>query len=248
MFNKINFKKLNKMKNSITLLLVALIALPLNSQNLVGAWERTTENEAGIKEKQSVIFSSNGFQSISIFNAETGEFIYTNGGTWDLNGEYLTEKVEFDTGKPERVGTEGTFKIILKKKTLIGPDGIPWKRVDEGTPGKLEGAWLMAGRFRDGKKQMRKTVVPRKTMKLLSGKRFQWIAYNTETKQFMGTGGGTYTTKNGVYSENIEFFSRDNSKAGLKLKFDFDIINGEWNHKGFSSKGDPMHEIWVKRE
>ena len=123
-----------------------------------------------------------------------------------------------------------------------------WKRIDNGKPGKLEGAWLMSGRFRNGKKQMRKVDVPRKTMKLLSGKRFQWIAYNTETKQFMGTGGGTYTTKNGVYSENIEFFSRDNSKAGLKLEFDFEIIDGEWNHKGFSSKGDPMHEIWIKRD
>ena len=38
------------------------------------------------------------------------------------------------------------------------------------------------------------------------------------------------------------------TKAGLKLKFDFDLINNEWNHKGFSSKGDPIHEIWLKRK
>lgn len=236
------------MKNSIILITILLFSFDLNSQSLIGAWERIKVNESGINEKQTVIFSSNGFQSISIFNAETGEFIYTNGGTWALNGDDLTEKVEFDTRNPERVGSEGTFKIILKKKSLVGPDEHPWKKVDEGKPGKLEGAWLMAGRFRNGKKQMRKTDGPRKTMKLLSGKRFQWIAYNTEAKQFMGTGGGTYTTKNGIYTENIEFFSRDNSKAGLKLKFDFEVINSEWNHKGFSSKGDPMHEIWVKRE
>ena len=236
------------MKNSIILITILLFSFDLNSQSLIGAWERIKVNGSCIKEKQTVIFSSNGFQSISIFNAETGEFIYTNGGTWSLNGDDLIEKVEFDTRNPERVGSEGTFKIILKKKSLVGPDGQPWKKVDEGKPGKLEGAWLMAGRFRNGKKQMRKTDGPRKTMKLLSGKRFQWIAYNTETKQFMGTGGGTYTTKNGIYTENIEFFSRDNSKAGLKLKFDFEVINSEWNHKGFSSKGDPMHEIWVKRE
>ena len=106
----------------------------------------------------------------------------------------------------------------------------------------------MGGRYRNGNKQMRSIDGPRKTMKLLSGKRFQWIAYNTATKQFMGTGGGTYTTENGIYSENVEFFSRDNSKAGIKLKFDYELINGEWNHKGFSSKGDPLHEIWVKRK
>ena len=236
------------MKNIITLILLVLFSTSIKSQSLIGSWELTLENELGIKEKQIVIFSSNGFQSISIFNAETGEFIYTNGGTWELNGDDLTEKVEFDTGNPERVGSEVTFKIILKKNSITVPDmSRTWKRIDNGKPGKLEGAWLMSGRYRDGNKQTRNINRPRKTMKLLSGKRFQWIAYNTETKQFMGTGGGTYTTKDGVYSENIEFFSRDNSKAGLKLQFDFEIIDGEWNHTGFSSKGDPLHEIWVKR-
>ena len=237
------------MKNIITLILLVLFSTSIKSQSLIGSWELTLENKFGIKEKQIVIFSSNGFQSISIFNAETGEFIYTNGGTWELNGDNLTEKVEFDTGNPERVGSKVTFKIILKKNSITVPDmSRTWKRIDNGKPGKLEGAWLMSGRYRDGKKQTRSIDRPRKTMKLLSGKRFQWIAYNTETKQFMGTGGGTYTTKDGVYSENIEFFSRDNSKAGLKLQFDFEIIDGEWNHKGFSSKGDPLHEIWVKRK
>ena len=236
------------MKNIITLILLVLFSTSIKSQSLIGSWELTLENKFGIKEKQIVIFSSNGFHSISIFNSETGEFIYTKGGTWELNGDDFTEKIEFDTGNPVRVGSEVTFKIILKKNSITVPDmSRTWKRIDNGKPGKLEGAWLMSGRYRDGKKQTRSIDRPRKTMKLLSGKRFQWIAYNTETKQFMGTGGGTYTTKDGVYSENIEFFSRDNSKSGLKLQFDFEIIDGEWNHKGFSSKGDPLHEIWVKR-
>ena len=106
----------------------------------------------------------------------------------------------------------------------------------------------MGGRYRNGNRQMRSIDGTRKTMKLLSGKRFQWIAYNTESKKFMGTGGGTYTTKNGVYSENIEFFSRDNSKSGIELEFEYEIIDNEWNHKGFSSKGDPLHEIWIPRK
>ena len=237
------------MKNIIILVLLVFFSTSIKSQSLIGSWELTQENELGIKEKQIVIFSSNGYQSISIFNAETGEFIYTNGGTWELNGDDLTEKVEFDTGNPERVGSEVTFKIILKKNSITVPDmSRTWKRIDNGKPGKLEGAWLMSGRYRDGKKQTRSIDRPRKTMKLLSGKRFQWIAYNTETKQFMGTGGGTYTTKDGVYSENIEFFSRDDSRVGATLKFDYKLKNEEWNHIGFSTKGDPMHEIWVKRK
>ena len=82
----------------------------MNSQSLIGAWERVQKNDSGILEKQIVIFTTQGYQSISIFNAKTGEFIYTNGGTWDLNGENLTEKVEFDTANPERVGTKRHLK------------------------------------------------------------------------------------------------------------------------------------------
>ena len=63
-------------------------------------------------------------------------------------------------------------------------------------------------------------------MKILSGSRFQWIAYNTETRQFMGTGGGTYLTANGKYIEQIEFFSRDNSRVGAKLDFEFKLDEG----------------------
>ena len=44
----------------------------------------------------------------------------------------------------------------------------------------------MSGRVRNGQKQLRDTNRPRKTMKILSGTRFQWIAYNTETQKFMG--------------------------------------------------------------
>ena len=236
------------MKKLNIFLIILFFTNSLNSQNLIGAWERIQKNESGIKEKQIVIFSSNGYQSISIFNAENGNFIYTNGGTWKLNGDYLTEKVEFDTGNSERVGSEVTFKIIIKKNSLAVAGEKKWKRVDDGKPGKLEGAWLMQGRVRDGIKQLRNIERPRKTMKILSGKRFQWIAYNTETKKFMGTGGGTYTTIDGKYTENIEFFSKDDSKSGLKLSFDFNLENEEWQHKGYSSKGDQLHEIWVKRK
>ena len=160
----------------------------------------------------------------------------------------MSETVEFDTENKERVGDKIEFEIELKENELsIVDSDMIFKRIDSGKPGKLQGAWLMSGRVRNGKKQLRDVNRPRKTMKILSGTRFQWIAYNTETKQFMGTGGGTYTTINGEYKESIDFFSRDDSKAGIELKFDYDIIDNEWNHQGFSSKGDPLHEIWIKR-
>jgi len=235
------------MKKIIFLIIYTLLVTNTNAQSFIGAWERNHNSENG-EELKSVVIFSDGYQAISTYESKSGKFINSNGGTWELMGDTMTEKVEFDTNNPDRVGSEVTFKVKITETTMsiVGTD-MEFQRIDDGLPGDLKGAWLMAGRVRDGKKQLRNTSGPRKTMKLLSGKRFQWIAYNTESKKFMGTGGGTYTTKNGVYSENIEFFSRDNSKSGIELEFEYEIIDNEWNHKGFSSKGDPLHEIWKPR-
>jgi hypothetical protein len=235
------------MKKILFLIIYIFLININNSQSLIGAWERNHVSENGTDLKSVVIFSD-GFQAISTYESKTGKFIYSNGGTWKLEGNNMTEIVEFDTKNSERVGSEVKFQINLNNNSLsiIGSE-MEFKKIDDGSPGNLSGAWLMSGRVRNGQKQLRDTNRPRKTMKILSGTRFQWIAYNTETKKFMGTGGGTYTTKNGNYNENIEFFSRDNSKSGLKLKFDYEIIDNQWNHKGFSSKGDPLHEIWISR-
>ena len=145
---------------------------------------------------------------------------------------------------------EGRTTIQISGNTLkLGSGKIVWdfKRLDDGKPGALAGAWLITGRVTDNGMQ---TITPgaRKTMKILSGSRFQWIAYNSETKEFFGTGGGTYTTENGKYTETIEVFSRDNSRVGAKLEFDFSFVDGNWRHSGKSSKGDPIDEIWTQRQ
>ncbi|MFY0629640.1 MAG: membrane or secreted protein [Flavobacteriaceae bacterium] len=236
------------MKKIILFLICVSFPFVLHAQGIIGAWETSSKSENGDLLK-SVVILADGYQVITTYDAKTGKFIYTNGGTWKLEGNTITEKIEFDTKNPERVGTLVSFKVRISDNEIEMVDnGSKLKRLDKGTPGKLQGAWLMSGRIRNSKTQLRDTSRPRKTMKILSGTRFQWIAYNTETKQFMGTGGGTYTTKNGEYIENIEFFSRDNSKAGLSLKFNYELINGEWHHSGLSSKGAPIHEIWSIRD
>jgi len=236
------------MKKIFVLLFCIVASLGMNAQNIIGAWEMSSTAENGDKLK-SVVIIAEGYQVLSIYDAETGKFIHTNGGTWKLDGNIMTEKVEFHSDNPESIGTESSFEIKITDDTLeiIGSE-MKLTRIDDGSPGKLQGAWLMSGRVRDGEEQLRDTSGPRKTMKILSGTRFQWIAYHIDNKQFLGTGGGTYTTVNGEYTENIEFFSRDDTRAGASLKFDFNFVDGNWHHKGFSSKGDAMHEIWSVRD
>lgn len=236
------------MKKITLLLICAFLSVELIAQSFIGAWEAYHTSENGDNLKSVVIFGD-GYQVIATYDLKTGKFIRTEGGTWKLEGDTMTEIVEFDSKYPEKVSKEVSFKVFIND-SIMGIVGLDrkYKRIDNGEPGKLHGAWLMSGRVRDGKEQRRDTSGPRKTMKILSGTRFQWIAYNTETKEFMGTGGGTYTTKDGEYTENIEFFSRDDSRVGASLKFDYSLVDGNWHHSGLSSKGDSIHEIWSKRE
>jgi len=236
------------MKKIILVLICTFLSFGIKAQSFSGAWERNHTSKTG-EELKSVVIFSDGYQVITTYVLETGKFISTNGGTWKLAGDTMTEKVEFDSNNSEHVGTEVSFEVAITDSTFaIVKNEIYFKRIDNNGPGKLMGTWLMSGRIRDGETQLRDTNKPRKTMKILSGTRFQWIAYNTETKKFMGTGGGTYSTINGEYTENIEFFSRDDSKVGASLKFNYSLVDGKWHHTGFSSKGDPIHEIWSVRE
>lgn len=190
------------------------------------------------------------FFVITTYNVEGKQFISTAGGRWKIKGGEIVETVEFHSARPDAVGTEVNVPVNLKDGKLsltTGGRTEEWHRVDNGTPGMLSGAWLITGRMNDGK-MGKMTPGARRTMKILSGTRFQWIAYNVETKEFSGTGGGTYTTEDGKYTENILFFSRDNSRVGARLQFDFALEDGNWRHKGLSSKGDPIDEVWTKRE
>ena len=218
------------------------------AQSIEGAWRWEGNNEQGEEIVASVIFM-NGFQVATWYSEETSEFISTNGGKYWQEEGALVEVSEFRTDKPEAVGDTTRLNIEFKDdNTIYFPDhDKTLKRIDDGTPGQLAGPWLFSGRKRNGEVQTRDTSRPRKTMKILSGTRFQWIAYNTETAQFFGTGGGTYTTADGKYIENIEFFSRDKSRVGASLQFDYSVIDGKWHHSGNNSRGEPMYEFWSPR-
>ncbi|MEO9869814.1 membrane or secreted protein [Ekhidna sp.] len=219
------------------------------SQNLIGAWVWTEQDEDG-KQIKGVVTFTESYQVAAWFDAETGAFIETNGGTWELDGNTMAEMPEFNSKDADKVGKPISFEIEWDGNDRMRIAGTErWAtRVDAGDPGNLAGAWLISGRMRNGDLQPIDVFSPRKTMKILSGTRFQWIAYNTETKEFKGTGGGTYTTVGGTYTENIEFFSRDDSRVGASLEFDYELKDGEWHHSGNTSRGKPMYEIWSLRK
>ncbi|XOV95009.1 MAG: membrane or secreted protein [Bacteroidota bacterium] len=224
---------------NLTYLLLTL-ATPKQSP-MVGAWETKDDDGNTI----SMIITDDYF-SVAGYKESPAEFVFTLGGSWSMEGNMTNILYEFNTLDKSLVGTSDSFEMTIMDNKLTG-NGLTWTRVDKGKPGKLQGAWLITGRKRDGEISMR-TPGARKTMKILSGTRFQWIAFNSETGEFSGTGGGTYTTKSGRYTENIEFFSRDNSRAGAELGFDYSLEAGSWHHSGLSSTGNPIYEVWETRE
>jgi hypothetical protein len=220
----------------------------IRNTDLVGAWQTGTDTLI------TRIFTDKIFV-YAAYNVKSKQFMGTAGGRWKIDKGTLLETYEFNTRFPDRVGKTSTISIVVKNNNQLvsstgdyaGQSSKSWSRLDDGSPGRLAGAWLITGRMNDG---VFHSMTPgaRRTMKILSGTRFQWIAYNVEANEFFGTGGGTYTTENGKYTENIEFFSRDNNRVGAILKFDYSLENGDWHHQGVSSKGDTIHEIWAKRE
>jgi hypothetical protein len=212
-----------------------------------GAWTTKDRNANGEQVTATTIVMD-GYIAEAFYNVERKEFTRTFGGSWTIEGNTFTLNYEFSSSDSTQVGTSRDIVFHLKGDTIrFDGDDRVWSRIDDGRKGNLSGAWLITGRERDGEMTRREPGV-RKTMKILSDTRFQWIAYNTETGQFFGTGGGTYTAKDKEYQENIEFFSRDSSRVGASLSFEFGIVNDEWHHKGLSSKGEPIHEVWTLRE
>ncbi len=229
---------------NITLMLLSTALFAQGEAKLTGAWQLKQGDDI-----QTLIMTDQ-FYALTHYNLEGRKFISTRGGSWKMNGAKITFLEEFNTEKQDGIGLENSADIKVSGNTMsvdLTGKSQKWTRLDAGEPGKLAGAWLITGRMIDDNMQ-KMTPGVRRTMKILSGTRFQWIAYNTQTKEFFGTGGGTYTTKDGKYTENIEFFSRDNSRVGQSLQFDFSLEDGKWRHKGLSSKGDPIDEIWTRRE
>ncbi len=213
--------------------------------NMLGGWQTESEGD------QVTLICSEEFFSVAIYNVAQKRFVGTLGGSYRIEGDAFVGKYEFHTLNPDLVGQQLRSPILDQQigTLTLQHEGqrYVFRRLDDGGPGKLAGAWLITGRMVDGG-MSKLTPGARRTMKILSGTRFQWIAYNVETREFSGTGGGTYTTKDGKYTEHIEFFSRDSSRVGASLSFDFSLENGNWRHKGLSSKGAPIDEIWTKRE
>ncbi len=227
-----------------TIFFVLIMAIESFAGTLVGSWEMQVESNSN---ERAVMIATENYLAISVF--EKNIYIRTYGGTYEINDVGLTLTVEFNDKNPENIGTKIAYKFTRKNNqfTIENQTKTTWKCIDEGKDA-LSGNWRISARAaQDGQMtEMKRTA--RKTLKICSETRFQWFAINPDTKEFFGTGGGTYKLKDGKYTEILEFFSRDNSRVGASLTFDAKVEGDKWHHSGKSSKGDPVNEVWGKEK
>ena len=223
--------------------LVSSKPVMIDTKEMIGAWT------FGSPEKRTVMITADKVFSVATYDLPGKKFISSYGGTWRIDGNKLIKKIEWNSSDSSQVGKEITEEAQINgEKLSIKQKNEIWTRLDDGKPGELMGAWIITGNFRNDSVSKRSSpFYPRRTMKVLSGKHFHWIAYNVVTKSFMNAGGGSYTTTNGKYTENIEFFTKTSESVGKSLVFDYSFVNGDWRHKGEKSTGGAMDECWTRR-
>lgn len=230
------------MKRIALLFILITCTCSVYAQSLTGAWEFTAGQD------KTVILVTENYLTYTEYRTTPASFYQTWGGTYNVKDNNLLVSREFDSKDSSTVGKEITLKLQLITDSFVGVGGKYFNRIDNGSTSDLFGGWQITQRATDTGEMRLMRRGARKTLKVLSGTRFQWIAMNTETGEFSGTGGGTYTLKDGVYTEQIEFFSRDNGRVGASLSFNAEVNNADWVHSGKSSKGQPIKEIWSKIE
>lgn len=223
--------------------------------NLNGAWRMIAGKEPGgetTAPRQIVKIVSGRHFTMAAYDLKNKRFLGAGGGTYTFNDKQYVETLEYSTWDSTQVGSTSTMNMKLSGNqwTVVDKQSGEqrWERIRENSGSPLAGAWRITQRQSPEGQMTTMRRGPRKTMKWLSGSRFQWAAINTETGQFFGTGGGTYTAKDGKYTETIEFFSRDSSRVGAKLSFNYAVNGDQWHHTGKSSTGNPIDEIWEKEK
>lgn len=217
----------------------------ISAQQFEGSWKLLEKDGQPVTDTETIRIYQDGYFAFGTKETDTDAFIKAGGGEYSVDGNY-TEIYDFHTEKPDLVGEEKNYDYEVEGEKLVlsksGNEEEVWQKISD-EENDLSGNWVITGRMRDGEIR-HSTPGARRTIKILGGDRFQWVAFNSDTKEFYGTGGGTYSAENGKYTENIEFFSRDDSRVGANLEFDYEVKDGEWHHSGKSSKGDPIYEIW----
>src|SRR5687768_12588392 len=163
---------------------------------LTGAWMHQENNQ------QQLLQFIDGYHTHTIYSKEEKKFIETRGGNYSITNGEFNLAIEFNTAIQDQIGRTIIYNFFIKDNELtVDSNGkkIVYKKIDNGS-GQLSGAWHITSQMREGIVVSIHRTGTRKTVKILSATRFQWAAIDPGTKEFFGTGGGSYQFENGKYT------------------------------------------------
>lgn len=233
------------MKKKILYLFILTVILNTKAlgQKIQGSFERIIELR-GEKVTEQWKFVDRYFV-VTAYDEKNKAFYYTYGGPFYIQEGVLKSIVSFSQYAPLPFRSWISHPIEISKNNLdIKGLAEDLTRIDGALNQPLSQTWVITGRKVNDSIRSRE-LGARKTLKILSDSQFQWIAFNDETGEFKGSGGGTYEALDGDYIEHIKFFSRDSSRVGQSLSFQFKKTEEDWIHYGLSSKGKAIYEIWT---
>jgi hypothetical protein len=223
-----------------------MISFVMWAQITPGVYKASETLENG--KRHYLLLLTDSYMVHSVYQSGPAAFISTLGGYYKVDGDSLKTTLEFNSDFEKTGERHFSAAVGFQDGQLIldENESLPYNR-QPSVKQPLDGLWLFAARGPDSGQERRGDSQPRKTLKFLMDGYFQWIAYNVETMDFRGTGGGKYAADQGVYTEVIEYFSRDNSRVGAELDFTYERTGDDWHHTGKNSKGEPLYEIWSLR-
>ena len=165
----------------------------LNANDIRGAWMEQKGDQ-----EQVVMFIDNYFTN-TVYSKAGRKFISSSGGKYSIKNDKVEIEYEFDTRNKEIIGQVKIYPFKLKENELsidLDNNKGKYKRIDNGSA-PLTGVWHITSRMQNDKLEPIHRTGTRKTIKILSGNRFQWAAIGPGTKEFSGTGRGSYSFTEG---------------------------------------------------
>jgi len=237
------------MRNLMILLILVLTSHTVYAQVLNGAWRLVEKDGQSVRHEHIKLYSNSYFTSAA-YEKDSGKFLEAKGGTYALTKLSYKEHLEIDSNEPEHSGTTEEYSIQLNEANMTitnlkTGDVEVWEKFDDADNYQMAFCWRIHKKRDEGDADWRTiTYAPRKTLKMITNKRYQVLALNSETGQFVGSSGGTWSGSGDNYTENIEFFSKDQSNVGRSLEFKQTFQDGLWLHTGKTTKNETMEEKW----
>ena len=132
------------------------------------------------------------------------------------------------------------MKVLIALPITIAAVAFAWSQSGSGhaRKGRLDGVWeLVSGQ-----------PLPKgaRDLKMITGRYFVFVAYDTENGRPLYTAGGTFDLNGTSYTEHMDFAS-DVIAAGLVGKdqqFTVKVDGNTFTQTGTLSNGKPLSEVW----